>query len=188
MGNRTDDDSAASRLGTLIGHLRQRPVTGPEGHSYIPSGPHTHPTHSPALVDLSVVDHITASLREVVDYTREVAPDADPLPEDVQDVYRWVVENTYDAPLDVQRRRDTIVYRQRLEHAIAAGDIKVVRPHRCPACRTLGLMWRGELQAAVCTNGRCLTREGLSRKWTLARLAYEHIAAMSEKVVRDCAT
>lgn len=188
MANRTDDDTttAAGRLGALLTHLRQRPVTGPEGHSYIASGAHTAPVHSPALVDLDAVDHINASLREVIDYAHQAAPDGEPPSERSQSVYQWVVDRTQDADEDVKRRRDTIIYRQSLEHAIAAGDIKAVRPHRCPACRTLGLMWRGG--AAVCTNGKCLTREGLSHRWTLARLAYEHVAALYENSVRDCAT
>jgi len=190
MGNRTDDDTsaAAGRLGALLTHLRQRPVTGPAGHSYIPSGPHTHPVHSPALVDLGVVDHVNASVAELVDYAHDVAPDGEPLSEGAQNVYRWVVDRTSDAPAEVRQRRDTIIYRQSLEHAIAAGDVKVVRPHRCPACRTLGLFWRAEFGKAVCTNGRCLTKDGLSHKWSLARLAYEHIAEQYEKAVRDCAT
>jgi hypothetical protein len=189
MGNRTDDDdTAAGRLGQLIGQLRQRPVTGPEGHSYIASGSHARPTHSPALIDLAGVDHITDSVRELVDYTREVAPDAEPLAGYAQDVYQWAADSTRDAPEEVQQRRATIEYRQRLEHAIAAGDIKVVRPHRCPACRCFGLMWERQQRTVVCTNGNCRTKDGLSRKWSLARLAYEHIAAMSEKGVRDCAT
>lgn len=184
----TDDDTAASRLGALATHFRQYPVTGAEGHSYISSAPRTAATSPAAPVNLTVVDHITASLREVVDHTLATNPAPSPLPARVEAVYGWYVENTRHAPEAVQQRRDTVIYRQRLEHALAAGDRSVVRPHRCPACRTFGLFWRPELARAVCTNGECLTRDGLSQKWTLGKLAYEHIAAMSEKAVRDCAT
>jgi hypothetical protein len=188
MGNRTDDDTATGRLNALLGHLRQRPTTGPAGHSYIPSGPHTHPTESPALVDLSIVDHITAAIREVVADTLAVNPAPSPLPHRVEAAYDWYRHNTANADSAQRQRRDTIIYRQRLEHAIAAGDTSVVRPHRCPACRCFSLFWKRELGKAVCTNGECLTKDSLSHKWDLARLAYEHIAAMSEKAVRDCAT
>ena len=188
MGNRTDDDTASGRLSALLGQLRQRPVTGPEGHSYIGSGPHTRPTESPALVDLSVVDHITACIREIADHTHQVNPGADPLPPRVEGAYTWYLDNTRNADAAQQQRRDTVIHRQRLEHAIAAGDRSVVRPHRCPACNTFGLMWPRGSDKAVCTNGDCLTKDGLSRKWTLAKLAYEHVAATSEKAVRDCAT
>jgi hypothetical protein len=181
MGNRTDDDTAAGRLGTLLAHFKQHPVTGPAER-----GPASVTPGTP--VNLSVVDHITASVREVVDDTLAANPAASPLPARVEAVYGWYMANTAHAPEAVRQRRDTIVYRQRLEHALAAGDRSVVRPHRCPACRTFGLFWRPELGKAVCTNGDCLTKDGLSRKWTLAKLAYEHVAAMSEKAVRDCAT
>jgi hypothetical protein len=66
------------------------------------------------------------------------------------------------------------------------GDFKVIRPHRCPACRGFGLMWQGHKRRAVCTSRRCLTPEGLSNTWSLARLAYEHVAA--EKSLRVRAT
>jgi hypothetical protein len=106
----------------------------------------------------------------------------------VDAAYAWYMDNTRNADSAQRQRRDTIIYRQRLEHAIAVGDTSVVRPHRCPACRCFSLFWKGEFGKAVCTNGDCLTRGGLSHKWDLAQLAYEHIAAMSEKAVRDCAT
>jgi hypothetical protein len=153
----------------LLDHFRQHPVTGPTER-----GPATVTPGAP--LNLRVVDHITASVQEITDYTHAVTPGAAPLPARVQDVYRWVVANTTTADEAVQQRRDTIVYRQSLEHALAMGDIKVVRPHRCPACHGLGLMWQPSLQRAVCTSRRCLTRDGTSQKWTLARLAYEHVA------------
>jgi hypothetical protein len=176
----TDEDTAAQLLTQLHQYFRTHPTTGPAGHSYISSEPRATAVHPGAPANLAAVDHIDATVRELADYTREANPSAEPLPERVQDVYRWCVENTVNAPEDVQRVRDTIVYRQRLEHAIAMGDTKAVRPIRCPACRTFGLMWRPEQQRAVCTNGRCLTKDGLSHRWSLARLATAHIEAQQE--------
>jgi hypothetical protein len=177
----TDDDTATQRLAELTQFFRERPVTGPAGHSYISSEPRGTTVHPAAPVNLHVVDHIDATVREIADYTREANPDADPLPERVQDVYAWCVENTETAPEDVQLRRDAIIFRQHLEHAIAMGDhravYKAVRPIRCPECRTLGLFWRPQLGQAICTNRRCLTRDGLAHRWTLERLAYEKVAA-----------
>jgi hypothetical protein len=171
-----DGDTAAGRLHELHAHYRQRPVKSAAGHSYISSAPRPTAVAPEALVDLDVVDHIQASLREVVDGTLAANPEADPLPERVQDVYRWVVENTATAPEAVQQRRDTVIYRQSLEHAIALGNVKVVRPHRCPQCRTLGLMWPRGGERAVCTNRRCLDADGMSSTWDLAQLAYAYIA------------
>lgn len=181
MGNRTDDDTAASRLGTLLAHFKQHPVTGPaeRGPASVTPG---------APVNLTVVDHITASVREVVADTLDANPDASPLPARVEAVYGWYVQNTAQAPEAVQQRRDAIVYRQSLEHAIAAGDTAVVRPHRCPDCDTFGLMWSRPLRQVVCTNRRCRAADGTSRTVSLARIAHHHVAALSEKSVRDCAT
>lgn len=184
MHHDTEDDSAAQRLAVLAEYFRERPVTGPAGHSYISSAPRGTSTAPAAPANLTVVDHISASVQELVDYTREANPDADELPERVQDAYRWCVENTYHAPEDVQLRRDTIIYRQRLEHAITEGEYKIVRPIRCPACHTFGLMWKQALGTVVCTNGRCLTKDGRTRRWTLAALAHAvvHGAQESERV------
>lgn len=176
----TGDDTAEQLLVELLHCFRERPVTGPAGHSYIASEPRGTATHPSAPLNLTVVDHIDATVRELADYTRETNPDAEPLPAHVEAVYAWCVANTQNAPEDVQQRRNTILFRQKLEHAIAMGDTKAVRPIRCPQCSTLGLMWRG--QRAVCTNGNCVTKEGLSNRFTLAQLAYSHIARQQKSV------
>jgi hypothetical protein len=176
----TEDDTAAQLLAQLHQYFVQHPVTGE--HTRRP--PTTNPT---APANLAVVDHITATVRELADFTRQANPEAEQLPERVQDAYRWCVENTANSPQAIQQRRDTIVFRQRLEHAIAMGDDKVVRPIRCPQCRGLGLFWKAEYQLVVCTSSRCLTKDGLSNRWSLARLATAHIEAQ-QKTVRVRAT
>jgi hypothetical protein len=185
MGN-GDTDTAASRLRLLNEHFRQHPVTGPAGHSYISSEPRATATAPGIPYNVGVDEHIRDSVQEVVDDTLAVNPDAGPLPERVQDAYRWYMANTRNASTAQQQRRDTIIYRQQLEHAIAMGDTKVIPPHRCPACRCFGLMWQAQKRRAVCTNRRCLTPEGMSNTWTLATLAYEHVAA--QKSLRVSAT
>jgi hypothetical protein len=174
MGN-GDDDTAATNL-RLLQHLRQHPVTGPDGHSYISSEPRATPTGPGIPYNVDVVDHIRACVTEVTAEVLAVNPKPGPLPERVDAVYSWYLDNTKTADRAQRRRRDTIIYRQKMEHAIAMGEMKVVRPHRCPQCRTLGLMWRPALKRALCTNMRCLNEDGMSNTWTLARLAYEHIA------------
>lgn len=185
MGAAEDDtETAAAQLRLLNRHFREHPRTGPA----IRTAPSTIPG---APVNLAVVDHITASIREVTDDTYTLNPQASPLPDRLDSVYAWYRANTRNAPEAQQQRRDTVIYRQRLEHAITMGDAKVVRRHRCPACQTLGLFWPPEVRdpkrgRAVCANRRCLTAEGMTRTWTLARLAYEHVAI--QKTLRDCAT
>lgn len=136
-------------------------------------------------VNLSVVDHVTACVTELAAHTRDVNPEAGPLPEHVAGVYTWHLTNTRQADERQRQRGETIVYRQQLEHAIAMGDTTVVRPHRCPACGTLGLHWAAG--KARCLNAHCARRNGgTSQSWSLAKLAYEHVA--SKKRLSDCAT
>lgn len=187
----TDTDTAASRLNELDTYFRQHPVTGPEGRSYTAFQARTPVAASPLPFDAAVVDHIDAAVAEVVDHTRSVNPDAAPLQGHVAGVYGWAWENTEGAAEMHRQRLETIEYRHRLEHAIRAGDNSVVRPHRCPACHTLGLMWPQGVTdpkgRAMCVNRHCANANGgQSHRWTLARLAYEHVAF--EKTLRECAT
>lgn len=168
-------DAATARLAHLAEHFRQHPVTSGEGHSYVSNQPRPTRTSPGAPVNLAIVDHISATVKELADYTHRVNTAADPLPKEIQDVYAWCVANTRHAPEVEQQRRDAIMYRQSLEHAIAAGDYSVIPPHRCPACRTFGLMWKAGAGRALCTNRRCVTKDGTSRMWSLARLAWAAI-------------
>jgi hypothetical protein len=175
-GNTTDTDNAAQRLHQLHTYFREHPVTGPtEGRA-------GHVT-APAPMNLGVLDHMTASVREVVDHTRSVNPAAGPLPQRVRDVYAWCHENLEHADEDDRQRLQVIEYRQYLEHAIRAGDTDVIPPHRCPECRTWGLMWLAPRQRALCTNRECVDQDGLTHTFDLARLAYEHVAAQQSKKI-----
>ncbi|MBP5918712.1 hypothetical protein F3K34_43800 [Streptomyces sp. LBUM 1486] len=184
------DDTASNRLRILDRHYREHPVTGPEGHCVTASTARPTPVAPGLPYPARIVDHIDRSVAEVAEHTRAVNPAAGPLPTRVEAVYDWYRANTALAPAAQQQRRDTIEYRHSLEHAIAMGDTKVVRPHRCPGCNTFGLMWIDEAQRAVCTNTRCTTKSGLSSSWTLARLAHAHVAARysAENSVRVRAT
>jgi len=167
------DDTAAKQLAGLHQYFLEYPITGP---AEIPPASRT----ASVPLNLGTVDHIHASVQEVVDHTRTVNPAPEPLPRRVQDVYAWCRANTQHADAAQQQRRETIIYRQYLEHAIRAGEHEVIPPHRCPSCRTWGLMWMPAAQRAVCTNLECVTRDGTSNTFTLARLAYEHVAAQTE--------
>jgi hypothetical protein len=173
-------DTAAARLRHLTTYFREHPVTGP-------STGHATTVNPGAPLNLATIDHIRACVAEVVDTTREANPDAGPVPARVEAVYDWCRENTEHSDETVQLRVAIVEFRQRLEHAIRAGDTKVIRPLRCPECRTWGLMWVREAQAAVCTNTECVDRDGLSNSFSLSRLATHHV--MSRKSLRQvCAT
>lgn len=172
----TSADSAAQSLRHLAQYFRERPVTGPDGHSYISNQPRPTSTHPGLPVNVRVLERIDQTVAEVVAYTREVNPQADPPPADVCDVYRWCVENTAHAPEVEQQRREVLEYRHALEHAVAAGETDVIRPHRCPECRTFGLMWDSHRRVIRCTNRECVDDNGLGTVVDFARLAQEHIA------------
>lgn len=176
MGNREDTDDAGQLLGELATYFREHPVTGPEGRSYTASGSRATVVAPGLPFNARVVDHITASVAEVEAHTRAADPDAGPLPRHVEDIYRWCREHTEHAPDIVRQRAETIEVRQGLEHAIAAGNLKVIPPHRCPECRCFALRWSREMGRALCTNTECVDADGMSNTFTLARLAYERVA------------
>lgn len=191
MGQREDTDTAASRLAQLNEYFHTHPVTSAEGHSYTAFAAHTPRTTSPMPYDAALVHHIGASVAEVVHHTRAVNPEAGPLPGHVAGVYAWARQHTEHAPDTDRQRAATLEYRHYLEHAIAAGDTDIVRPHRCPACGTYGLHWpagtRDPKATALCVNLHCARdNKGIHRRWSLAQLAHEHVA--TEKTLRECAT
>lgn len=182
-----DTDTAAGRLHQLHIYYREYPVTGPEGHSYISGGPRATRTSPSLPFNADVVDHIQASVQEVIQHTRAANPKAGPLPPEVEGVYDWCHEHTAHADEAVAERTAALEYRHRLEHAIRAGDTQVIRPHRCPGCGTVGLSWQAPIQRALCLNRHCARRNGgVARTWSLANLAYEAVA--SKKRLKDCAT
>lgn len=169
-------DSAGQLLAQLHHYFRQHPITGPDGHSYISSEPRATAAAPGLPFNARVVEHIDASVQEVAAHTRDANPDAGPLPDHVAGIYDWARAQTEHAPEDVQQRRDTLEYRHRLEHAIAAGDHLVVRPHRCLDCGAPGLYWQEDLRKALCVNRHCARRNGgIHQKYTLAQLAFVHI-------------
>jgi hypothetical protein len=133
---------------------------------------------------VDVIDHMDASVDEIITHTRAVTPDAGPIPAKRAGIYSWAREHTARSDADVQRGRELLIYRQSLEHAIAMGDHRVVRKHPCPACGCWGLIWSGARHRAACVNAYCTDTEGLARTWTLHRLAEEHITRQEKRRVR----
>lgn len=172
----TSADSATQSLRHLANYFHERPVTGPDGHSYISNQPRATNTHPGLPVNVRVLERIDQTVAEVVAYTREVNPNAGQPPEDVRDVYRWCVEHTAHAPEVQQQRREILEYQHALEHAVAAGETDVIRPHRCPECRTFGLMWDGHRRVIRCTNRECVDTGGLGTIVDFNRLAQQYIA------------
>jgi hypothetical protein len=76
---------------------------------------------------------------------------------------------------DAQEYLDVMEWRHRITSALLLGDIDVIRPERCPACRTFGLVWVSETRTASCVNRYCAV-DGVPRAWTIAQLAVERMA------------
>lgn len=126
-------------------------------------------------LNLGIVDYLDKQIGQVVDLTRQVNAAAGPVPENLEALYDWCIENTGDAD-DAQRAyRDIVFERQRLEHAVRLGEHDEVCKHPCPACGCWGLMWQMAGNRARCTNRTCRTPDGLGSTWTLGRLAAQKI-------------
>lgn len=165
------DDTTAQRLRLIQAEFTQHVRTGPgDGRS-------ATLVHGAAPLDLDTLDYMVAAVEEVVTHTRTAAPDAGRFTGDAVEVYDWAREHTAHLADERQQAREALIYRQGLEHAIAAGNTAVIRTHFCPECGCLGLYWRATAGKAVCVNHYCTDENGLANAWSLARLARHHIAA-----------
>ncbi|MFE6126686.1 hypothetical protein ACFQ6Q_00215 [Streptomyces sp. NPDC056437] len=162
-----DAETAARRLRLLQAEFLE-PTRGEPG---LRTGTRTSP---PAPLHLGILDHMKASVEEVIAHTRQQAPNASPIPAEAGDVYDWCVQQTPHLDGERQAIRDALIFRQSLEHAIAMGDIKAVRKLPCPGCGCYGLLWRAG--AALCPYDRCTDSRGMANRWSLAQLAHHHVA------------
>lgn len=167
------DDTTEQRLRLLHAEFTQHTRTGPPG-----DGRSSRPVVAPAPLDLDVIDYMAAAATEVEQHTRaaEWSRPAGPVPADVTRVYDWARDHTADHAPEQQAVLEAIIYRQGLELALRMGDTTVIRKHPCPQCRCWGLVWSPAAQKATCVNQYCVDSGEISRTWSLARLAQQHIA------------
>ncbi|MFJ3283351.1 hypothetical protein [Streptomyces halstedii] len=169
-----DDTTTENRLRLLQAEFTQHQRRGPE-----PTGRTATRAEAPAPIDLGTLDYMAAAAAEMVRHTRAAAPGVDPYTGPLLGLYDWSREHTAHLTPERQQAREALIYRQGLEHAIAMGDTTVVRKHPCPACGCWGLQWGEGERKAVCTQHYCQDAGGLTHRWTLERLAREHVAAKS---------
>ncbi|MFC8008733.1 hypothetical protein [Streptomyces cinereoruber] len=144
-------------------------------------------TEAQAPIRLEVYDYMADAVREAVETTKELRAGQEataPPPAEAEDVYRWMVEETAHLDEERQKARDTLIYRQGLEHAILMGDHKVVRPHPCRRCHTYGLHWDRDNEVAACLNRRCADSHGEPTTWTLKEIARHYINRRTRAAVR----
>ncbi|MET7713744.1 hypothetical protein [Streptomyces sp. NPDC005407] len=183
------DDTAARRLRVLEAELHdpwRTPGEQEGSRSVRPAGRGSRTVHSPALIHLGILEHMTASRAEVIARARAEVPDTGPDPGLHPGMYTWWRERTAHLAPEIQQARETVIYRQSLEHAIAAGDTKVIRPHPCPDCGCFGLEWDSGRRRAICTYRPCSDERGMTHAWKLAELAHRHVAG--EKMLKSNAT
>ncbi|GAA3154713.1 hypothetical protein ACFQ0X_44035 [Streptomyces rectiviolaceus] len=164
------DETATARLRELNAHFREHPRTGPAER-------HAPTVTSSAPLNIGILDHMKACVDEVVQHARATDPATGPAPAKVTSLYDWFREHTAHAGDEQQRVRETVIYRQGLEHAILQGDTDVVCTHPCPGCRTWGLQWDRARRRALCLNMDCQDRSGGGSTWSLGRIATQHITA-----------
>ncbi|MFG2532792.1 hypothetical protein [Streptomyces sp. NPDC048516] len=174
MGNADTSATAAAHMRTL------REISGPLARKGDTSPSRAKPAHAPAPIDLGLLDHLEASRAEIVAAVRDANPAAGPAPLD-EGIYQWMVDATPQLDEDRRRVHEALAYRQGLEHALRAGEEKVIRRHACPACRTWGLFWSRPAQRAACVNRYCSDAAGRRSTWTLSQLAHHHIATQAER-------
>lgn len=187
-----EDDTSERRLRLLQREFTQPARTGPvpkaqytDAARSSPAQTSSHGRSNPPL-NLGIIDHVDRCVAEVIRHARADAPDAGPVPAEAARVYDWWRASTPELADERLAVREAIIYRQGLEHAIAMGNIQVVRPHTCPRCGCWGVFWRRTDQVAVCVNTRCHDEHGMASTWTLAALAEHHIQA--QKMLKSHAT
>lgn len=175
MGHTDTSTKAAAQLALLADYFVELHASSRGGGRRSP----TRSIENTAPLNVDTLSHIHASVREIKEYVAIESPGTvEPLPRDAAGVYDWCVRNTEHDDEAVTRRREALMYRQYLEHTILAGDVKVVRRHRCPGCGTVGLHWVGRV---VCRNRRCRTPDGLAPTWSLSQLATQYIADQEKR-------
>jgi len=171
-------EQAAAQLAHLVDHFVELPR---RSHT----GARTAPVRSierTAPLNVDALSHIDATVREIRAFMATESPDTiEPLPKDAPAVYDWMIRNTEFDDATVQRRRDILVYRQYLEHAVLTGNANIVCRHLCPGCGCAGLLWHHRTGRALCSNGHCRTPDGRRSTWTLAYLAHRHIEGQEER-------
>ncbi|MEU6016928.1 hypothetical protein ABZ826_23625 [Streptomyces sp. NPDC047515] len=168
------DDTTAQRLRLLQAEFVQPTRSGPG------DGRKATQVEAPAPLNIGIVDRMAAAAAEIDDHMRAVEPPAHtparPRPANPADRYEWWRHGTAHLAPQLQDAREQVIYRQGLEYDLAMGDTSFIRRHPCPGCGCWGLFWREAQQAAVCVNHYCVDDDGLSRTWSLAHLAQQHIA------------
>ncbi|MGW2725538.1 hypothetical protein [Streptomyces sp. NPDC001492] len=168
MGRNTALDAASALRLLNSEDLRQHPQHGPTERR-------TASTTPGAPLNLGVIDYLAKTVAEIVDQTTTITPQPKPLPERIEDLYDWSLDNTADAD-DIQRSyRDTMFEAHRLEHLVRLGETDEVCKHPCPRCGRWGLMWDERGKRAQCSHAKCRTPDGLTSSWTLERLAAQKV-------------
>jgi hypothetical protein len=180
-------DNAARQL-HLLAHEHLTPEQGDTTGRRAPG------TRASAPLDLGVVDYMAAAVREVVDYAQadiQAARTASPeafipgRPAADSGVYGyWRNVPITDEVREL--RREEVIHRQGLEHAVRAGYLNEIRREPCPDCGCWGLFWRPEVERAACVNRYCTNAAGMSQSWSLEQLAHAH--ATRKMALGACAT
>ncbi|MBI0311663.1 hypothetical protein [Streptomyces javensis] len=141
--------------------------------------------HGSAPANTLVLDHLAACDGEVADFIAAArqAPVSSNTSGDSgrASVYRRARVQAEELGLDWKRYLEAMEWRHATSTALLMGDKDVIRPERCPACRTFGLVWVEDSNAAMCVNRYCAVR-GQPRMWTLTQLAAEHVADRQYRV------
>ena len=140
--------------------------------------------HGQAPCDIDLLDHLTATRADLIETTRlllagETVSPPTPIPAPPVDegIFQWAADATAHLAHEKQQVREAIAYSKVLEQKVLTGDRRVVRTHRCPACRCFSLLWKHDLERAVCIQDECRDELGRASQWELRQLAHHHVTS-----------
>lgn len=157
--------------GTMDHHTQE---ADHQGATVDPAKRHATRVHSPALIDIGLLDYLRSHTAEFTRFARKAVYGPLPAtPADPGDLYAWASSRV---PGDSRDELDAIAWRQATEIALRDRDQKPIRQLPCPACGCWGLVWDAVTGTIVCLNLRCVTDIGAPVTWTLRQLAVHAVA------------
>ncbi|MFJ6608147.1 hypothetical protein [Streptomyces lydicus] len=137
--------------------------------------------HGDTPCDLDLVDHLASTRTDLIETTRlllagETAPAPDlQVPAVDEGIFQWAADATAHLGETKRRAVEAVAYSKLLEQRILTGDRRAVRRERCPACRCFSLLWKSDLERAVCIQDECRDELGRAHQWEIKQIAHHHV-------------
>ncbi|MFI7096792.1 hypothetical protein [Streptomyces lydicus] len=138
--------------------------------------------HGQPPCDIDLLDHLISTRADLIETTRlllagETSPPPTPIPTPPVDegIFQWAADATAHLAAEKQLVREAVAYSKHLQQKVLTGDRRAVRRERCPACQCFSLLWKNDLERAVCIQDECRDELGRAHQWELRQLAHHHV-------------